>query len=255
MNSDDIILRVETYAPLVTKGSELTANEVDLNFVNIYKDLENKAEATGVGAYDGGTTYQLTQAVTYNGRTWAYVNAVATAGVQPGTDPLYWVEIDPTILVHRRNSDTKLAEFTADEVSAAEIKAIVSKYVTFTKVFTRAEVLDFFFDVYEVVPAVASKGYQLVSAYIDVDDDGTPFTFASGEYVRLINGLGISEILTEFGDASITNTGVKRFAAPMYKSYEIVPNSALYLNSSAIITAGGAAATISITLTYELVNF
>jgi hypothetical protein len=44
MSITDIILRVETYLPLVTKGSDLTPEEMDVNFREIYKALVDSAE-------------------------------------------------------------------------------------------------------------------------------------------------------------------------------------------------------------------
>jgi len=44
MAIDDILLRTETYSPLVTKGSDLTPSEMDVNFREIYKALINSQE-------------------------------------------------------------------------------------------------------------------------------------------------------------------------------------------------------------------
>jgi len=39
MESTGIILRSEAYEPLATKGSELTFEDLDGNFIKIYQDL------------------------------------------------------------------------------------------------------------------------------------------------------------------------------------------------------------------------
>ena len=41
---DDILLKIETYLPLITKGAILTPSEVDINFIEIYKALVNTME-------------------------------------------------------------------------------------------------------------------------------------------------------------------------------------------------------------------
>jgi hypothetical protein len=44
MSINDILLRIEEYAPLLTKGSDLTPAEADVNFREIYKALVNTQE-------------------------------------------------------------------------------------------------------------------------------------------------------------------------------------------------------------------
>lgn len=244
MNSDDVILRIETYTPLVTKGSELTANEVDQNFVNIYKDLENKAEATGVGAYDGGTTYQLSQAVTYNGRTWLYVNAVPADGIQPGTDFLYWVEIDPTFLAHRENSDTKLAEFTADEVSATDLKRGVEKTASYT-----IDSGDYYLlnQPYASVPVAftPTAGRAVVLSrppMLTVYDAGDPIVFASGEYLEVVNAPAthVAPVMSYFSDALLADADVieRNWTGSTFQQYEAILNATVRIRATAALSGG-----------------
>lgn len=125
MYSDNILLRQAIQAGLTTKGSDLTAEEVDANFIAVWQDLQSRVSAGSADAYDSGTSYSLTQVVTYDGKTWVYIFATPASGVTPGSDPDYWETITIEALSHRRNSDTILAEGTTDEVSAAEIRAFL----------------------------------------------------------------------------------------------------------------------------------
>lgn len=257
MNTDGLVLALEVFPPLVTKGTALE-EEFDQNNIKIYQDFLAKAEAGGLDAYDNGTTYQLTQAVTYNGRTWVYVNATPADGIQPGTDITYWVEIDPTVLVHRRNSDTKLAEFTADEVSAADLKALVTNRVRVTKVFNKTEANDFlqsgYYDAYVVYAGVAAKGYRLLNPPVMViDDDGTQFTFSSGESINLINSN--NEVIGSFGDPSVTIPGVSKSQGQFFQSYQIVDGSDIRVLSTFAVGGGGAGATITFILDIEVFDF
>lgn len=124
MNTDILILRQTDYAALVNNGAPLTNDEQDGNLVNIYKDFEALAVTTSVAAYNAGTTYNDddNQFATYGGRLWQWINTTPGSGQTP-VDGIYWVEVFPTILAHRRNSDTILDEGGANEISAAAIVA------------------------------------------------------------------------------------------------------------------------------------
>ncbi len=125
LQSTGIILRQETNADLTTKGAELTFQELDENFIFIYEDLKALSGSSNLPAWVVSTTYSQNVVVSYDGLIWKYVNASPSAGVVPGSDPLFWVQLAPTELTHVQNSDTKLAEGTADEVSAFEIRTFI----------------------------------------------------------------------------------------------------------------------------------
>ena len=134
MNSDTLILRSTTNPPLTNKNDYLTPTDFDGNFIKIYDDLLSLCVTTGVIAYNASTTYDddIVQYATYGGRLWSWVNASPGSAITPGTNALYWSEIFPSQLSHRMNSDTILSEGTADEVTAAEIRAFIDGGLTTT---------------------------------------------------------------------------------------------------------------------------
>ena len=125
LQSDNLILRQETNPDLTTKNAELTFQELDENFIFIYEDLKALQGSGALPAWVVRTTYSLNTVVSYDGFIWKYVNASPSSGVVPGSDPLFWVQLSPTELTHVQNSDTKLGEGTADEVSANEIRTFL----------------------------------------------------------------------------------------------------------------------------------
>lgn len=136
MNSDNLILRETTFPPLVNKNDFLNSAEFDANFINIYEDLVALCSTTGVIEFDEGTTYDdsINQFASFDGRLYRWIDTAPGAGVTPGTEGAseYWSEIFPTDLAHRKNSDEFLAEGTADEVSASEIRAFIDAGLTTT---------------------------------------------------------------------------------------------------------------------------
>jgi hypothetical protein len=133
MNSENLILRTATHAPLTTKGTYLDIADFDGNNINIYEDFVNLATSSEIVDYNVGTTYDsvLEKYCTYNGRTYQYINASATMGNLP-TDTDYFIEIFPTELAHQKNRDTILDEGGVDEVSANEIRSFIDAGLTST---------------------------------------------------------------------------------------------------------------------------
>lgn len=124
MNSDSLILRQNDYSPLTNKADYIDSDDLDGNFINLFKDLLALSYTGGVDAYSVDTTYDdtITRFATYSGRTYLWINASPGSGVTPGTDDDYWQEVFPAIMAHPKNQDTKLGEGTAYEVTAQEIK-------------------------------------------------------------------------------------------------------------------------------------
>lgn len=129
MAINDIILRATSYPPLTTKGSELTLGELDNNFVQLYAYLISMNSGGAVPAFNMATTYTGTKYVSYSGRIYQHISATPTVGVIPTSNPAKWAEVTLGPLVHVPNTDTKLAEGTANEVSAADLKLLVSSFV------------------------------------------------------------------------------------------------------------------------------
>jgi hypothetical protein len=133
MNSENLILRTATHTPLTTKGTYLDVADFDGNNINIYEDFVNLATSSEIADYNVGTTYDsvLEKYCTYNGRTYKYINASATAGNLP-TNTSFFIEIFPTYLAHQKNRDTILDKGGSDEVSANEIRAFIDGGLTTT---------------------------------------------------------------------------------------------------------------------------
>ena len=132
MNSDNLILRQTDYPPLVNKDDFLDNADFDSNMINIYDDLLALCLTNGVIAYDISTEYDdaVVNYATYSGKLWKFVNAVPASNVTPGTNELYWLEVFPTEMAHRKNSDTILDEGGTNEVTASEIRAFIDAGLT-----------------------------------------------------------------------------------------------------------------------------
>lgn len=125
MYSDSIILRTVIQAGLTTKGSELTAAELDGNFIALWQDLKERLSAGALPDYGSGTTYTDGDAVSFDGFTWLYIFATPTSGTTPGSDEDVWIKIPVEFLAHQKDKDEALAKGTADEVTANEIRTFL----------------------------------------------------------------------------------------------------------------------------------
>lgn len=132
MNSENLILRETDNLPLINKNDFIENADFDSNFINIFNDFLALCDTNSVDAYSSVTTYTLGNYVVYNNKLWESVYVDAFANVTPGTDTDYWVDRFPTILGHIQNSDTMLAENTANEVTASEIRAFIDAGLTST---------------------------------------------------------------------------------------------------------------------------
>lgn len=130
LESTGIILREETNPDLTTKSAELTFQELDTNFILIYEDLKALSGSGALPEWEESTTYSSNVVISYDGLIWKYVNSTPSAGVVPGSDPLFWVQLAPTDLTHVQNSDIKLAEGTDNEVTAFEIRSFLDAAVS-----------------------------------------------------------------------------------------------------------------------------
>ena len=131
MNTDNLILRETDNLPLINKNDFLDNADFDGNFINIYNDFVSLQATDFVDAYNPSTNYQIGLYVVYDAKLWEAVDPSFT-GVTPGTNTDYWIDVFPTILAHVKNSDLKLAEGTANEVTASEIRAFIDAGLTST---------------------------------------------------------------------------------------------------------------------------
>jgi hypothetical protein len=136
----DIVLRSVSNPPLTTKGSSLTFTELDDNFVEIYNYLLSLNNGGDIPIYDNSTTYSNGNVVQYGNIIYLYVNGTPASGQNPVANPTYWIETNLGAVAHVHNTDTKLAEGTADEVTAAELASLVNEQL-FTKTTTQFNTL------------------------------------------------------------------------------------------------------------------
>lgn len=90
-------------------------------------------------------------------------------------------------------------------------------------------------------------------AVMSIDDDGTPFVFASGETVQIHNTWTSANgsFLGSYGDTFITVSNGTFQAQPNLSGFEIVTGD-ITVTSTIAITGGGANATMGFYLEYEL---
>jgi len=132
MNSENLILRETDNLPLTNKDDFITNADFDSNFINIFNDFLALCETSEITAYNASTTYSLGNYVAYDNKLWESSSIDDFTSVTPGTDTDYWVDKFPTVLAHVRNSDTKLANGTSDEVTASEIRSFIDAGLTST---------------------------------------------------------------------------------------------------------------------------
>jgi hypothetical protein len=126
---NQITLRTLTDPNYITKGSEVSWEEEDNNFIilaDAIRELSN-VNVNGIDPYDPAVEYSSSgpRYVTYGGNTWEYINPTPQTGITPGTDGTVWKIASQGLFSHKQNTDLKLAEGTSDEVTAAEIRAFI----------------------------------------------------------------------------------------------------------------------------------
>lgn len=129
MAKEDLKLRSLANPTLTAKGSELTWDELDQNFVELYNQLLLLSNSSFISAYNNAIEYNntLNRYVIYGLQLWKFINATPQTDVTPGTDPATWEKAYATDLVHQINKDTKLDEGNANQVTAAEIRATIDE--------------------------------------------------------------------------------------------------------------------------------
>ena len=132
MRTDDLILRETDFPPLINKDDFISNADFDSNFIRIYEDFLDLCNSENVENYSSATTYNDDNYVMNSGKLWQSIKGSDFSNVTPGTDVTYWVDRFPTVLAHIKNSDLKLAEGTANEVTASEIRAFIDAGLTST---------------------------------------------------------------------------------------------------------------------------
>lgn len=137
MALQDFIFRTITKAGYTTKGSELSWTELDENFEVLIDELANgnSGAAGNIAPYNPSTTYDNTNPtyVSYLGNIYQYISGTPSAGNTPDVSPTFWQVVSSGVLTHQQNTDTKLAQGTANEVSASALAThLVDQYKTTT---------------------------------------------------------------------------------------------------------------------------
>lgn len=133
---DNILLRTVVDPVLTAKGSTLTWEEEDTNFIIIHDAIKelSEVEIGGLDPFDAGTEYSnvAPDYVTYDGNTWEYVNAIPSTGVTPGTDPATWSLASSGVFIHSQNTDQYLDLGGDNESTALEVRTVIDNAVRVT---------------------------------------------------------------------------------------------------------------------------
>lgn len=127
LNSANNTLRETDNAPLTNNNAPLSGAQHDENHINIYNDLVALNSGGDVDAYNALTEYDNTtnKYVSYGGFVWLYIFATPETGETPA-EGTHWTQVPPSVLAHVRNKDTYLDKGGSNEVSAAQIKTLLS---------------------------------------------------------------------------------------------------------------------------------
>lgn len=256
MQTDSMILRVETFPPLTTKGSELTWPEADQNLIKIYQDLVAKIQAGSVPDYDSGKTYSTFDAANYASKTWSFVNITPSSGVTPGSDPAYWVEIDPTVLAHQKDRDQYLDFGGPNQVSADALKVGVGTRITAS--LTKAQVNALHTTPVALYTPPVGKVARFIKAPVMlVKPDGTTFLTGSGQKIQLMNPTLVAaasgRFMAEWGNGLYAYAlGPDKYSqAATYSDYDM-DSGVITATTTDEISGGGVDAEIFFFLDIEL---
>ena len=119
---NDILLRIQVVAGMTTKGSNLENTEVDDNFLAIRNEINGRDIIGSIPTWSAGTV-NAGEARIYNSALWLAIQTNTNAPSE-GVD---WTQINAAQLGHRQNTDTKLDEFGANEVTAVVLKGFTSR--------------------------------------------------------------------------------------------------------------------------------
>lgn len=143
--------------------------------------------AENVPAYSGATTYEAANPpsvryVLYNDIVWEYIGASPSSGTTPGTDATKWQKVFAGQLGHFKDEDVALALGSADEVTAADLRAHLDGWKTAELDLSNADLKSLTTSVgIEVIPAPAA-GY-----FIEVLSASIKYTYATAGFDQAIS--------------------------------------------------------------------
>jgi len=265
MAVEDIILRSVINAPLTTKGSQLTWEELDGNFIEIFNAFLANYLSSYVDAYSNAITYDnsIKNYVVYDSVIWKFVNVTPAVNVTPGTDAATWTRVFAADLAHKKNSDTILAEGTADEVTAAALAAFINgnSQLIFSgsTILPSANVLTLFSAPVPLITHAggiyAGKSIKILNMEVRNDiqasPPSTPYA-TSTSIVAITNGATKSQ----FSSSSILNAKVNRSLNSTMQSgvgstdTQLVPDEDVYVQAN---TADPTAGDYDVVVTYNYI--
>jgi hypothetical protein len=242
----DITLFQTSESPATNKsGVALTAQEMDDNFVTFMRAVAALNSTGAIAAYNPATTYTsglgAASLVRYENTTWKYIHGTPQAGVTPGTDPTAWLETSPSELAHETNKDTKLAEGTVNEVTAAQLKPLVTAGPSVTKYTTVAigssELLALNATPKQLVAAVVGKKLAVMKAWATTQA-GTAY---SDPDIQIITDT--ADNAQVFSSTILDTTVAKTSAFSDFPSSgnftQLIENKALMLSAPTVDPSGG----------------
>lgn len=127
LNSENNTLRETNNPPLTNNNAPLSGAQYDQNVINFYNDLVALNTAGDQAAYDPLKEYDdtINKFVTYGSNVWLYIFATPTTGTTP-VEGTHWTQVAPSVLAHVKNQDTALDLGGDNEVTAAQLKALLS---------------------------------------------------------------------------------------------------------------------------------
>jgi len=129
MAINNIKLRIATHPDLVTVGVAIAWLTEDQNWIEVYNALNALNNGGALTPYAPATTYELNDFVSYSNNIWKYIGASPSAGNTPVVPSAFWELSSIGALTHLQNSDTFLAQGTADEVSAVDAAELINNQV------------------------------------------------------------------------------------------------------------------------------
>ena len=250
---EDLLLRVVSNPPLVAKGSQLTWQELDGNFVEIYNAIMANYLSSYVDAYDNVVTYDnvIVNYAVYDSVIWKFINGTPNVGTTPGTDPTRWERVFASDLAHKKNSDTILAEGTADEVTAEQLAILVNAgavVFSVSKLVASADVKTAFSVPVKVIThpggAYAGKKIKILSAEIENLIELSP---ASVAYVSnlTMNLYTNTATRVQFNFSNILNATIARCGSGALQGIssgtdtQLIADESVFLNTSTGDTTTG----------------
>lgn len=234
---DELILRTESFPPLITKGSKLTWSEMDDNFTKIYAVLQGILNGANVQAYDAGVEYDFYSTdpakkfASYNSRIWKAVYVGSPSGFTgqtPDEAGGYWEQVSLAELLGNPVALTKIAEAFDNSLSPEPIYA--GEWISSSN-------KDLFTNPLELLPASGDANIAYVPVGLGFQlDANVPFDFgAAGLHVQYSTASAAAKLF------SITQANIN---SAVDITRDIVAGTMVIIFNDSIILTAAADATV-----------